>query len=423
LVEQAFAALVRVAARTQTLEPDAAAADFERSPPLEAYAARVFDDARCVADWRGAARRALARDAAASGEEHDSASTDAAREIPEPLFPRLATLYASRLRETASTARDEPDAAREAADARRVCWFVLALIARSASLDAARRFREKKTERRDRRRASSDASDEAKNEKRDDFSSSKTTFAAAPSGPATPAPGDARVEALVEMARVVSAETLAPPSASSPPGDARLRRGMNLGLARLCASLTEIAGPPPGNETFSSEDDDAFSSGDEKASRDGDEKSGDGSEKSSRRWSRGGDGAFARRDGAFSSDGASRRFVARPAPDVVSRGVAVSVRVLRRRVRVAPVRRRRGGRRARHGLVPRGPRVREASGGGFRASGRRRRRARRRRRLPVLGRGRGDAAERNGDAFSKAERRARRRRRVGDVRRSALGGG
>ena len=283
LVEQAFAALVRVAARTQTLEPDAAAADFERSPPLEAYAARVFDDARCVADWRGAARRALARDAAASGEEHDSASTDAAREIPEPLFPRLATLYASRLRETASTARDEPDAAREAADARRVCWFVLALIARSASLDAARRFREKKTERRDRRRASSDASDEAKNEKRDDFSSSKTTFAAAPSGPATPAPGDARVEALVEMARVVSAETLAPPSASSPPGDARLRRGMNLGLARLCASLTEIAGPPPGNETFSSEDDDAFSSGDEKAPRDGDEKS-------SRRWSRGGDG-------------------------------------------------------------------------------------------------------------------------------------
>ena len=118
---------------------------------------------------------------------------------------------------------------------------------------------------------------------------------------------------------------------------------------------------------------------------------------------------FARRDGAFSADGASRRFVARPAPDVVSRGVAVSVRVLRRRVRVAPVRRRRGGRRARHGLVPRGPRVREASGGGFRASGRRRRRARRRRRLPVLGRGRGDAAERNGDALSKAERRARRR--------------
>ena len=171
-----------------------------------------------------------------------------------------------------------------------MCWFVLALIARSASLDAARRFREKKTERRD-RRASSDASDEAKNEKRDDSSSSKTTFAAAPSGPATPAPGDARVEALVEMARVVSAETLAPPSASSPPGDARLRRGMNLGLARLCASLTEIAGPPPGNETFSSEETlDAFSSGDEKAPRDGDEKSGDGSEKSSRRWSRGGDG-------------------------------------------------------------------------------------------------------------------------------------
>ena len=300
LVEQAFAALVRVAARTQSLEPDAAAVDFERSPPLEAYAARVFDDARCSADWRGTARGALMREPRSAGEDEGK---DAASPMM-PLFPWLASLYASRLRETADAARGDPEAASEAADARRVCWFVLALIARSASLDAERQKRAAKgeTRRAETKFPASDASREAplEGETKPGF----LAFAAAPSGPAAPASGDERVEAVVEMARVVSAETLPPPAedARAPWLDARLRRGMNLGLARLCASLARVVGPPLDGAEDASDEDAAFGdagSGDDDA-RDGsddaafrDDVDGTPSRRSgsSRGWWRGGDGA------------------------------------------------------------------------------------------------------------------------------------
>ena len=295
LVEQAFAALVRVAARAQTLEPDAAeTADFERSAPLEAYAARVFDDARCVADWRAAARDALLRAPRATGDDADVPG--AARKETTPLFPRLASLYASRLRETAEPSADDPEAVREAVDARRVCWFVLALIARSASLDAARRFRSS-ARRHDGETRSGGSGPEANDATVSETSSASSPFAAAPSGPATPAPGDARAEALAEMARVVSAETLALASrtASSPRFDARLRRGMNLGLARLCASLAEVVGPPSLSDGASDETPRASRDATSSDSSDGDEGSGtgqrDGFKKTTRRWWRGGDGA------------------------------------------------------------------------------------------------------------------------------------
>jgi len=132
------------------------------------------------------------------------------------------------------------------------------------------------------------------------------------------------------------------------------------------------------------------------------------------------------RDGAPGAFSAARCVFARPAPDCVPRGVVVSVRVLRRRVRRAPVRRHLRGRalRTEHGLVPRGPRVRARAGRGFRASGRRRRRARRRRRVS---RRRGPGADGRGRVprvpVPFAERRARLRHRVGGVRRVARGGG
>ena len=324
LVEQAFAALVRVAARTQTLEPSVpAAGDFERSPPLEAYAARVFDDARCAADWRGAARAALLRESSREGaSKREKKKKDAATAGTTPLFPRLASLYASRLRETADAfARGrggtDPEAAREAADARRACWFVFALIGRSASLDAARRSSHADVK--ERAMSAQMSADETPS---GSASEGSRAFAAAPSGPATPAAGDARVEALAEMARVVSAETLvsAPspspsPSEGSPTAaslvatfDDGLRRGMNLSLARLCASLVSVVGPPPASRSrdkrdadVSGSDDDASdddasdydASDDDAAFRDAD----GGSRRfgrsgvETRRWWRGGDGA------------------------------------------------------------------------------------------------------------------------------------
>ena len=129
LVEQAFAAIVAVAARVQTLESDTSSG-VERCAPLEAYATRVFDDARCVADWRGVARNALGDDG------YDNSSSQDGDDVLA-LFPKLASLYASLLRETATKEGDSE----HATSARRVCWFVLLLIGQSAALDARRRFK------------------------------------------------------------------------------------------------------------------------------------------------------------------------------------------------------------------------------------------------------------------------------------------
>jgi len=49
LREQAFASLVRVAARVQKLVPGEGKS---QSPPLVAFISFVFDDARCTAGWR-----------------------------------------------------------------------------------------------------------------------------------------------------------------------------------------------------------------------------------------------------------------------------------------------------------------------------------------------------------------------------------
>ena len=51
LRERAFACLVRVAARVQAYAPD----DAGECAPLNAFARRVFDDAKCTAGWRDAA--------------------------------------------------------------------------------------------------------------------------------------------------------------------------------------------------------------------------------------------------------------------------------------------------------------------------------------------------------------------------------
>ena len=70
---------------------------------------------------------------------------------------------------------------------------------------------------------------------------------------------------------------------------------MNLGLARLCASLAEVVGPPSLSDGASDETPRASRDATSSDSSDGDEGSGtgqrDGFKKTTRRWWRGGDGA------------------------------------------------------------------------------------------------------------------------------------
>ena len=252
LVEQAFAAILRVAARVQLLEPGTGA-DVRRSAPLEVFATKVFDDARCVADWRGAAKAALKNsceeEAFSLLSEGRGHHTDFDASAPSAaLFPKLASLYANRLTETSGNC-DTNESKKDASDVRSVCWFVLALVGSGASLDAKRRF---KTSRAKFPHLERETDEIGVDKSITSIDGENTqTFSSAPSGPATPKPDDARVSALTQVARVVSAETLCARV------EYETRQGLNSGLARLCWLLTNVVGPPVNaGEGDDSDDDD-----------------------------------------------------------------------------------------------------------------------------------------------------------------------
>ena len=110
--------------------------DAGECTPLAAFASRVFDDAKCTAGWRDAAR-ALVDPAWADDlpNSPDGAGTSTAAgeggDRPPPMFPLLAGLYASALRGWGE---------RDAEDARAVSWFVLKLVGRSVALHARREY-------------------------------------------------------------------------------------------------------------------------------------------------------------------------------------------------------------------------------------------------------------------------------------------
>ena len=147
----------------------------------------------------------------------DRASTSAA-----PAFPALATLYAASLRATAGYGNEPPRGFATANEVRAASGFVFGLIARSVAMDAERRF---------------DRSEIG------DGSDIGTAFCARPGGSSAPTRDDPRFATIRRLVDFASSD-VCDATSSGDETRARLARGLNLGVARLCSALMDVEGPP-----------------------------------------------------------------------------------------------------------------------------------------------------------------------------------
>lgn len=236
LRERAFACLVRVAARVQAfLGPD----DAGECTPLAAFASRVFDDAKCTAGWRDAAR-ALVDPAWADDlpNSPDGAGTSTAAgeggDRPPPMFPLLAGLYASALRGWGE---------RDAEDARAVSWFVLKLVGRSVALHARREYPPPGYEDTFQTPASTAPPEKTPEADLRRRRLRPPEFAAAPPGPGAPDADDPKFLPLRDLADAIGAELAGSPKRPEASRLAALDRELNLGFASLCSQLMDVQGP------------------------------------------------------------------------------------------------------------------------------------------------------------------------------------
>ena len=237
LRERAFACLVRVAARVQAfLGPD----DAGECAPLAAFASRVFDDAKCTAGWRDAARALVDpawADDLPNSPDGAAGSTAAGKggDRPPPMFPLLAGLYAAALRGWGE---------RDAEDARAVSWFVLKLVGRSVALHARREYPppggDEDTFQTPASTAPPEKTPEADLRRR---GSRAPEFAAAPPGPGAPDADDPKFLPLRDLADAIGAELAGSPKRPEASRLAALDRELNLGFASLCSQLMDVQGP------------------------------------------------------------------------------------------------------------------------------------------------------------------------------------
>ena len=268
LRERAFASLLRVAARVQKLVPGGRGKD-SRSPPLAAFVSRVFDDARCTNAWRDAACALLDKtwtDGDGDGAGDEDAGDEIAKDpksIPTPIFPTLASLYASTLRAETSGGQRYAVVDQDAEDARAVSWFVLGLVGRSVSLDARRRYVSEPEP--EPAAAASTTDDNAKDD--DDAYSPRSSldFAAAPCGPAKPSRVDERMLPLRDLADAIGAEMTASSDEKYGSVGSYLSRGLNTGFASLCSELMNVEGPPIEDDVDDAASDSSLSSTSEAA--------------------------------------------------------------------------------------------------------------------------------------------------------------
>ena len=234
LRERAFACLVRVAARVQAYAPD----DADECAPLNAFARRVFDDAKCTAGWRDAAC-ALADPAWAdelpnSPNGFTSHSSGETRERPPPMFPLLAGLYASALRGWGE---------RDAEDARAVSWFVLKLVGRSVALHARREYPPPEEDAFQTPASTALGSNSKETPEADTRRRGVPEFAAAPPGPGAPDRDDPKFLPLRDLADAIGAELAGSPKRPEASRLAALDRELNLGFASLVSQLMDVEGP------------------------------------------------------------------------------------------------------------------------------------------------------------------------------------
>ena len=253
LREEAFAAVVRVAARVRAIAPGAGEEEddgenetnafsfsFSSSPPLAAYVDRVFDDARVAEAWR---------ESTALPVHLDPTRLDEASTSSEPAFPALASLYAASLRATSGFGKKPPRGFAGAEEVRAASGFVLGLIARSVALDARRRFDENEGEAEAEAETEADGGDgEGDGDKKIGTSNDRLAFRERPGGSSAPTRDDPRFATVRRLADVVSAD-VCDATSSGDATRARLARGLNLGVARLCSALMDVEGPPDAPST------------------------------------------------------------------------------------------------------------------------------------------------------------------------------
>ena len=238
LRERAFACLVRVAARVQAfLGPD----DAGECAPLAAFASRVFDDAKCTAGWRDAARALVDpawADDLPNSPDGAAGSTAAGKggDRPPPMFPLLAGLYAAALRGWGE---------RDAEDARAVSWFVLKLVGRSV-----RSTRAASTRPRGVTRIRSKPPRPPRPRRRRRGGSETTRFArpgaaAAPPGPGAPDADDPKFLPLRDLADAIGAELAGSPKRPEASRGAALDRELNLASRRCARNSWTSRDPSP----------------------------------------------------------------------------------------------------------------------------------------------------------------------------------
>ena len=129
---------------------------------------------------------------------------------------------AASLRATAGYGNEPPRGFATANEVRAASGFVFGLIARSVAMDAERRF---------------DRSEIG------DGSDIGTAFRARPGGSSAPTRDDPRFATIRRLVDFASSD-VCDATSSGDETRARLARGLNLGVARLCSALMDVEGPP-----------------------------------------------------------------------------------------------------------------------------------------------------------------------------------